>query len=200
VYDNYGKVEPDFWGDVFPSIVSGLVSFIPVVGTVASTAMDVGLDILKNSQTEEKGKDLQDVNYDVLQQDTVNQLQDFDRALQQSQQQQEQVNNQLLSYEQERQQIENTLSGASSRSEATALRGTGKDGYDLHAVIIKGLNTEEAQKIARDYIKNKKRKFSRITKSGSMRFRNVPKTKFIKKSFRTKIINPNVSLVYGKLK
>jgi hypothetical protein len=190
VYDNYGKVEPSFWGDIFPSIVSGLVSFVPVVGTLASTAMDVGLDILKNSQTEEKGKDIQDINYDVLQQDTVNKLQDFDNALQQAQAEQENINNQLLTYEQERQQIENALSGT----------GKKEDGYELHAVIVKGLPVEEATKIARDIIKNKNRKFSRTTKSGSIRYRNIAKTKFQKKSFRTKIINPNVSLIYGKLK
>ena len=71
--------------------------------------------------------------------------------------------------------------------------------YVLHAVIIKKpVELDEAQKIAKEYIPVNK-KFYRETNS-SYRFRNIPKTKFIKKSFRTKKINKNLSLIFGELK
>lgn len=78
--------------------------------------------------------------------------------------------------------------------------GAGKSNLKLHAVIVKDLPIEEAQQIASNIIKNKNRKFSRITKSGSIRFRNIPKTAFIPKSYKTKKVNKNVSLVFGVLK
>lgn len=72
--------------------------------------------------------------------------------------------------------------------------------YQLHAVVIKKpIDLKEAQQIASSIIDNKNRKFYRETES-SYRFRNIPKTKFIKKSFRTKIINPEISLIFGALK
>jgi hypothetical protein len=47
--------------------------------------------------------------------------------------------------------------------------------------------------------KTSKGLFMRETKL-SYRFRNIPKTKFDPKSFRTKKINKNISLIYGTLK
>jgi len=71
--------------------------------------------------------------------------------------------------------------------------------YELHAVIIKKpIDLNEAKLIASRIINNKNRKFFRET-SESYRFRNLPKQKFIKTSFRTKIINPQISLVFGQL-
>lgn len=72
--------------------------------------------------------------------------------------------------------------------------------YALHAVVITDTKLDNAKKIASDIIKNDNRKFYRITESGSIRFRSLPKTYFDDKTFRTKIINPNVSLIFGKLK
>lgn len=72
--------------------------------------------------------------------------------------------------------------------------------YELHAVIFKKpFDLEEAKKIAQDIIKNKNRQFYRETKT-SYRFRNISKQKFIKKSFRTKKVNDNISIIFGKLK
>ena len=70
---------------------------------------------------------------------------------------------------------------------------------ELHAVIIKKpFNLKDAKKIARQFIKNPNKKFYRETES-SYRFRNIPKTRFIKGSYRSKIINDNITLIYGKL-
>lgn len=72
--------------------------------------------------------------------------------------------------------------------------------YELHAIIINKLvPLDKAKKIAQDIIKDKNKTFMRETKD-SYRFRNLAKTKFIESTFRTKIINPNISLVFGKLK
>ena len=71
---------------------------------------------------------------------------------------------------------------------------------ELHAVIInKDLKLTKAKKIAKDIINNDKRKFYRET-TDSYRFRNIPKQKFVQTSFRSKPINKNVTLVFGKLK
>ena len=74
------------------------------------------------------------------------------------------------------------------------------DSYKIHAVVIKkNIEFPEAERIARNIINNPKRRFYRET-SQSWRFRNIPKTKFVEKSYRTKVVNPNVSIIFGKLK
>jgi len=77
--------------------------------------------------------------------------------------------------------------------------GKPNDG-DLHAIIIKkkGYNKNDAVVEAVKF-KTSKGLFMRETKL-SYRFRNIPKTKFQPKSFRSKKINKNITLVYGKLK
>lgn len=75
--------------------------------------------------------------------------------------------------------------------------------YGLHSVNLYGKyadpeNLAEAKKIAKD-IMNKKPGYFRRTKT-SIRFRNIPKTRFEKKTFRTKVVNKNVHLVFGKIK
>jgi hypothetical protein len=70
--------------------------------------------------------------------------------------------------------------------------------YELHAVIIsKNIPLEEAKKISQEIIKNKNRTFYRETEN-SYRFRNIPKTKFNKKSYRSKKINENITLIFGE--
>jgi hypothetical protein len=80
------------------------------------------------------------------------------------------------------------------------LIGLGKDEFVLHAVIVKKpVSMEELHKIQADFVKGKGR-FIRETE-GSYRIRIVPKTKFIKKSYRSKIISqsPHITLIFGKL-
>jgi hypothetical protein len=72
--------------------------------------------------------------------------------------------------------------------------------YELHAVVIdKSVPLEKAKKMASDIIKDNNRKFYRET-TESWRFRNIPKTKFIDSSFRSKVINDNITLIFGKLR
>ena len=69
---------------------------------------------------------------------------------------------------------------------------------ELHAVIVhKPFPLSEARQIAKDIIKSPTQHFMRET-STSYRFRNIPKTKF--QSFATKVLNPQISLVFGYLK
>ena len=73
----------------------------------------------------------------------------------------------------------------------------------LHAVIEKRpyyKSKEQALKEARHMFPEENAKtFVRETDS-SFRVRIVPKTKFIKTEYITKVVNPNLSLVFGKLK
>jgi len=79
------------------------------------------------------------------------------------------------------------------------LSGSGKP-YGLHAVIIKKpYNLEDAKQKAQEFIKDKKKKYYRET-SASYRFRNISKQKFKPKTFRTKKINNEISLIFGELK
>lgn len=79
------------------------------------------------------------------------------------------------------------------------LKNNKSDG-DLHAIIIKkkGYDKNDAV-VEADKFKTSKGLYMRETKL-SYRFRNIPKTKFNPKSFRSKKINKNITLVYGKLK
>lgn len=71
--------------------------------------------------------------------------------------------------------------------------------YALHSVNIKKtIPYEEALNHALN-ITNKKNLFHRETKN-IYRFRNIPKTKFNPKTYRTKKVNKNISLVFGELK
>ena len=71
--------------------------------------------------------------------------------------------------------------------------------YELHAVIIKKtIPFEEARKIASEIINNPNRKFYRTTES-SYRFRNLSKQKFNKKTFRSKKVNKDITLIFGEL-
>jgi hypothetical protein len=69
---------------------------------------------------------------------------------------------------------------------------------ELHAVIIKNtIPLNEAKKISKQFIPDN-RNYYRETKN-TYRFRNIPKTKFKKKSYRSKIINDTITLIYGEL-
>jgi hypothetical protein len=68
----------------------------------------------------------------------------------------------------------------------------------LHAVIVKKPKTlEEAQEIAKHFIKNKK--YHRET-TQSYRFRNFPKNQFEPGSYKSKKLNEHTTLVFGKHK
>ena len=80
---------------------------------------------------------------------------------------------------------------------ATGFLGSG---LTLHAIKInKKMNVEDAKKHAKAIAKK-----NNLLYSGKMKnyhsFRYLPKTKFIPKSYRTKKVNDNLMLVFGKLK
>jgi hypothetical protein len=72
--------------------------------------------------------------------------------------------------------------------------------YALHAVIIhkRGVKFEQAKKWAEDIIKDPKKHYYRED-SESWRWRYYPKTYFVPESFRSKIINDKITLVFGEL-
>ena len=82
-----------------------------------------------------------------------------------------------------------------------ALQGEGKPTgkYALHAVIISNTIPYPAALQSAKNITKKKKLFMRATEE-SYRFRNIPKTQFIQSSFRSKVVNPDITLVFGKLK
>jgi len=71
----------------------------------------------------------------------------------------------------------------------------------LHAVIVKKdkHSLEDAKRLSQDIIKDSRKSFYRETED-SYRFRNIPKTAFIPGTFKTKIINEGLSLVFGHLR
>jgi hypothetical protein len=71
--------------------------------------------------------------------------------------------------------------------------------YNLHAVIIKkNIDLNEAKRISKEFIRGNKH-FYRETEN-SYRFRNYPKTYFKPKSYRSKKINDDITLIYGDVK
>ena len=74
-----------------------------------------------------------------------------------------------------------------------------ENNYALHAVIFKKpYNLKSVIQESAQFTHKKTKPFIRET-GQSYRVRNIPKTKFISKSFRTKRINDNISLVFGEL-
>jgi hypothetical protein len=70
--------------------------------------------------------------------------------------------------------------------------------YELHAVIIsRKIPLEEAKKIAAEFIPTSRHYYR--TTTNSYRFRNIPKTKFDKRTFRSKKLNDNITLIYGNI-
>ena len=72
--------------------------------------------------------------------------------------------------------------------------------YAMHSVIIKkdGLTFEKAKKMAEDIIKDPKKSFYRDDNT-SWRWRYYPKTYFDPNTFRSKVVNKDITLVFGKL-
>ena len=71
----------------------------------------------------------------------------------------------------------------------------------LHTVIVKKPAVlRDAMNKAKEIMNRKEEKdpFFRETED-SYRFRNIPKTRFDKKSFRTKVIDETTSIVFGHL-
>ena len=69
----------------------------------------------------------------------------------------------------------------------------------MHAVVVhKPIDVDKAFEESKKFI-NEERNFYRETQN-SFRFRNIPKQRFEKKTFKSKKISPNITLVYGKLK
>jgi hypothetical protein len=76
--------------------------------------------------------------------------------------------------------------------------GDGKRKWALHKVYIKKpMSFEDAYELAHEYIKDKNKIFVKEYPN-KFNFRNIPKTKFSK--FRGKVINDDVTLIYGQLK
>jgi hypothetical protein len=74
-----------------------------------------------------------------------------------------------------------------------------EDGYKVHAVkVSKKVPFEEALKHFQNITKSKKSYYKEMT--NHYNFRNIPKTKFEPKSYRTKKANKDISIVFGKLK
>jgi len=71
----------------------------------------------------------------------------------------------------------------------------------LQAVVVnKDLGIVEAARIFNEITQNKhKKNFYYRTTEQSIRFRNIPKTRFDRKSFRTKKVDEDVSLIFGHL-
>lgn len=68
--------------------------------------------------------------------------------------------------------------------------------YSLHAVIVKKpIELKQAKQSAKHFITDKPLKY-RETKT-SYRFENYPKGEFEPKTFRTKKLNKDVSLIFG---
>ena len=84
---------------------------------------------------------------------------------------------------------------------ANNVLGKGKtNNFVIHRVNVSTtIPFQEALKHAQDILKTK-RQFKEKIVGNSYHFRNIVKTKFIKNSFRSKKVNPNITVVFGNLK
>lgn len=80
------------------------------------------------------------------------------------------------------------------------LIGGSSDKFALHAIVFKKpYNPENVIIDSQPFLHKKGIPFIRETEH-SYRVRNIPKTKFDKDTYRTKVINEDISLIYGELK
>lgn len=78
-----------------------------------------------------------------------------------------------------------------------------KNDFTMQSIIVKNKSYKDANKIASDITSKGSEPFNKLvreTKGGSLRFRVTPKTKYQPKSFKTVVINKDVSVVFGHLK
>lgn len=77
--------------------------------------------------------------------------------------------------------------------------GSADSGFTIqHIVIKKPITLEAAKRSASSILK--KDKVKPVEKADSYHVRNLPKTKFIKGSFRSKKVSPDITLVFGELR
>jgi hypothetical protein len=191
VYENYGKPEPDFLMGV-ADFLQDFIGEIPVIGDIFKPVNKFVQSKIPDKDAPKKGEELQEIDY-TKGYDKYQQLLNPEEAMEEQQQVEQQ--------EQELEQQKKDILGHLGRGSATqgALCRQGFNGYALHAVIVKKpVSAEEINRIHSDFFKNKKH-FMKETKL-SIRMRNIPKTKFEPKSFKSKKINNKITLVYGKLK
>ena len=71
----------------------------------------------------------------------------------------------------------------------------------IHAVVVRGAKSkDQARREAKKYVPKVPGFVRETSESYRVLMRIIPKTKFKKDSYRTKKINDNVSIIYGKLK
>lgn len=93
---------------------------------------------------------------------------------------------------------ESSSLASASVAPTSSARGKGKSSWALHKVYIKKpMSFDDAYKLAHEFIKDKNKIFVKEYPN-KFNFRNIPKQKFNK--FRGKIINDDITLVYGELK
>jgi hypothetical protein len=74
------------------------------------------------------------------------------------------------------------------------------DYYLQHIIIKKSMPFMEARDEARKMIKWKASRLHVKSVGDTWIFKNLPKSRFIGRSLRTKIINDNISIIFGKLR
>lgn len=81
---------------------------------------------------------------------------------------------------------------------APPTEGSGKGKLTLFSVIVKDKSLAEGNKIAKDILKKKRK--AKVENNGNLHYRSLPKTQFMPRSWKSKIVNPNVTLTFGVLK
>jgi hypothetical protein len=186
VYERYGKPEPEFL-DTVAEIMQGAISAIPVIGDIFDPINQAVQGEIAKADLPRANETVSDVDYSLLDTGAQERLAQQEQQQQRFQQEQQEADTQLSSYEQEQQQLNEQL------------QGMGRNGFKLHAVIVKKPVTEEEIKKIHNKFFNNKKHLMRETKT-SIRMRNIPKTKFEKGSFKTKKLNSKISLIFGILK
>ena len=83
---------------------------------------------------------------------------------------------------------------------ADRLMGGDLDGFKIHSIKInKNIPIEQQMEHVKNISKSNKQRIMKEMKTHN-NYRIIPKTKFIPKSYRTKKINKDISIVFGKLK
>jgi DNA adenine methylase len=103
VYEHYGQAKPNFW-DTFNDAVSFVGSMIPGMGTVFNVLDTVRGTVM--DMTKSQPKELEAVDYNIINEDFDNQLQAYDASLEQDANEMKTFDDELAEIEQQKKRIQ----------------------------------------------------------------------------------------------
>jgi hypothetical protein len=132
VYENYGKPEPDFLGDIFPNILNEIIGLVPVIGDIAQPINDIIIESGK-----EKAKDNENIpNVDFTK--GYEEVLNIDDLIKDAENKQNQRNQQIIEMDRQEDQLRQEQSQLlTGNGKKINLNQSNKIGYNYYTLLKK---------------------------------------------------------------